>query len=264
MLRLCYSALSPFCRKVRMVMDWKAIAYETFGTSHAEMADIVSPRAEVPVLLDGGLTVVNSADIVGYLDRKFPGKRLYPADPRGFALTRAWERTADTLVDAIVTDVAIYSWAEIPPPPEGLIDAARRDLAEIYADLEACLAEGAFTVGEMGVADFALYPHLMAARVLDIGPDAARFPRVLGWIRRMRDTPEGQVDLGHVRAWWANRAAQPVDTQRVNWGTHRLEWFLAHGFHDRFVEEIRADRVLWSVGPNRNSAMRARQAAMGA
>jgi glutathione S-transferase len=239
-----------------MVLDWKGISHEVSGTSPDAMEGVVSPRAEVPVLIDGDLHVVNSADILGYLDRKFPESTIYPRDPKDFALTREWERTADTLIDAIVTDVAIYSWADLPPAPEGLIEAARANLVEIYTDLEALLADRAFITGELGVADFALYPHLMAARTLGIGPDGGQHPLLTEWIRRLRLTVPGQIDLGHVRAWWANRASQSVDTKRVNWGTHRLEWFLAHGFHDRFVEEVRADRVLWSVGPNRNGGHR--------
>jgi hypothetical protein len=34
---------------------------------------------------------------------------------------------------------------------------------------------------------------------------------------------------------------------------HRLELYLAQGFHERLIDDIRQHRVLWSVGPNRNS-----------
>ncbi|OQW78209.1 MAG: hypothetical protein BVN32_07115 [Proteobacteria bacterium ST_bin14] len=251
--RLCYSALSPFCRKVRMVMDWKNVAYDLFDGCAVETTPLYNPRAEIPVLVDGDLTVSNSADILGYLDRLHPELQIYPTDPVAYAQTREWERTADTLVDAIITDVAIYSWAEIPPAPSGLIEAAKGDLDAIYDDLQAILTDRMFVAGELGVGDFALYPHLLAARALNIGATPERHDKVIAWLKRIRETPEGQIDLGHVRAWWADRANQSLDTKRVNWGTHRLEWFLAHGFLDRFVEEVRADRVLWSVGPNNNA-----------
>jgi glutathione S-transferase len=79
--RLCYSALSPFCRKVRMVMDWKGITYSLFDGCAVESTPLYNPRAEIPVLVDGALTVSNSADILGYLDRKHPDLHIYPPEP---------------------------------------------------------------------------------------------------------------------------------------------------------------------------------------
>lgn len=123
---LCYSALSPFCRKVSMILDWKGIAHEVFDSCDVAKYPGYNPRAEIPILIDDGLTVVNSADILGYLDRKHHELALYPRDARTYAEVRRWEREADTVIDAIVTDVAIFKWADIPPPPAGLLDAARR------------------------------------------------------------------------------------------------------------------------------------------
>lgn len=253
MLTLCYSALSPFCRKVRMAMEWKGLAFDAFESCDIHKYPAFNPRAEIPILIDGATTVVNSADILAYLDRKHPEVELYPRDAGAFALVREWERTADTLVDAVVTDVAIFQWAQLPPPPDGLIAAAHRELSGVYDRLEARLTRGAFAAGALSVADFALYPHLAAAHLLGLRADPGRHPSIAGWLKRVRATPEGQSDLALVRAWWADRPNQDVDTQRINWGTHRLEWFLANGFLDRFVQEVHGDRVLWSVGPDTNA-----------
>lgn len=250
---LCYSALSPFCRKVRMVLDWKGVAVEIFDSCDVRKYPAYNPRAEIPVLVDEGLTVVNSADILAYVDRKLPTLELYPRDAAAYAVVRAWEREADTLVDAIVTDAAIWKWANLPPPPEGLIDAARRDLAPVLDRMESALVSSDFIAGSLSVADFALYPHIGAARLLGLTDGAVSRPGVDAWLRRLRETSWGSDDLALVRAWWLNRETQDVDTRRINWGTHRLEWFMANGFHDRFLEEIRADRVLWSVGPHNNA-----------
>jgi glutathione S-transferase len=236
-----------------MVMDWKGINYDLFDSCAIGSTPLYNPRAEIPVLVDGDQTVCNSADILGYLDRKHPELEIYPTDAVAYAKTREWERISDTLVDAIVTDVAIYSWAEIPPAPAGLMAAAKADLCDIYDQLEALLVTKSFVAGDLGVGDFALYPHLMATRTLNLGADPMRHGKVIGWLKSIRETSEGQADLGHIREWWADRANQQLDTKRVNWGTHRLEWFLSHGFLDRFIEEVRGDRVLWSVGPNSNA-----------
>jgi glutathione S-transferase len=250
---LCYSALSPFCRKIRMIMDWKNIAYEVFDSCDIEKYPASNSRAEIPVLVDGDLTIANSADIVGYLDRKFPELEVYPRDARTHALVRQWEREADTLIDAVVTDVAIFKWADLPPPPQELIPAARTELAIIYDRLESQLVGKDFVAGELSVADWSLFPQLGSAQLLRIGTDIERHPNVIAWLERMAATPEARADQALKMLWWANRETADVDTKRINWGTHRLEWFLANGFLDRFVEEVRGNRVLWSVGPNNNA-----------
>jgi glutathione S-transferase len=253
MLVLCYTALSPFCRKVQLVMDWKGIAHDVFDSCDVAKYPAYNPRAEIPILIDGPTTVINSADIHGYLDRKFPDKALYPRDPAAYALVRQWEREADTLIDAIVTDVGLYKWADIPPGPDGLIAAARRDLSEVFDRMEAALSKRDFVAGPLSVADFALYVHISSAQLLQIGTDDNRHPKVMAWLQRMMATDEVQRDSKARMKWWATRDQHGLDTQRINWGTHRLEWFLANGFIGHFVEEVKGDRVLWSVGPNSNA-----------
>jgi glutathione S-transferase len=253
MLLLCYTALSPFCRKVRMVMDWKGLDHELVDSCDIAKYPAYNPRAEIPILVDGSTTVVNSADIHGYLDRKFPDREIYPRDVATYALVRRWELEADTLVDAIVTDVGIYKWADIPPGPVGLVEAARRDLSAVFDRLETELLGQDFVAGALSVADFALYVHISSAQLLQIGTDESRHPNVMAWLQRMIATDQVQKDSAARMQWWATRDQHGLDTHRINWGTHRLEWFLASGFVDHFVEEVKGDRVLWSVGPNSNA-----------
>jgi glutathione S-transferase len=250
---LCYTALSPFCRKVALVMDWKGLTHDVIDSCDIEKYPAFNSRAEIPILIDGSITVVNSADIHGYLDRKFPAHAVYPKDPEAYNLVRQWEREADTLIDAIVTDVGIYKWADIPPGPPTLIEAARRDLGEVYDRLEQAMAGRDFIAGELSVADFAVYVHLSSAQLLKIGSDEKRHPSVMAWLARMMTTKEVQRDTQARMKWWATRHQHGLDTQRLNWGAYRLEWFLANGFIDHFVDEVKGDRVLWSVGPNNNA-----------
>jgi hypothetical protein len=83
--------------------------------------------------------------------------------------------------------------------------------------------------------------------------DVERHAAVRDWLKRMRLRPEGQSDLAAARDWWAKKDEQTVDTERVNWGTFRLEWLLANGQADWFADQVRRDKVLWSVGPQANS-----------
>jgi glutathione S-transferase len=217
-----------------MVMDWKTIEHELFDSCDIAKYPAYNPRAEIPILIDGSTTVSNSADILGYLDRKYPDREIYPRDAETHAFVREWEREADTLIDAIVTDVGIYKWADIPPGPATLTDAARRDLSGIYDRLEAIVSTREFITGLLSVADFAVYVHVSSAQLLQIGSDEGRHPAVMAWLTRMMATAEVRRDSKARMDWWATRDQHGLDTKRINWGAHRLEWFLANGFLERF------------------------------
>jgi glutathione S-transferase len=252
-MKLAYTALSPYCRKVRMAMDYKQLNCEVVSADHVTEVPAFNPRAEVPVLIDDDVVVCNSPDILAYLDRKVPYPALYPAQASAYAQVREWERFADTQVDPIMTVIGNWKFAELPPMPEGLLGAARRDLLPLYDQLEAQLATREFICGEISAADFALYPQVGAGAALGLTLDRSKHRSVFAWLRRMRDRPEGQRDLAAAREWWSNRAQKTVDTERVNWGTFRLEWLLANGGLDFFVEQVRQSKVLWSVGPDNNA-----------
>jgi glutathione S-transferase len=252
-LRLCYTALSPFCRKVRMAMEYKGLDFSLVQTDDPKKLPAWNPRAEMPVLIDDETVVCNSPDILGYLDRRFAGRPLYPADAGRYACVREWERTADTQLDAIVTTVGNWRFAELPTMPAGLMDAARRDATVIYDRLQERLAGREFICDEISAADFAFYPHVVSGAAVDLKMDPQRHPEVLRWMKAMRARPEGQSDLTAAREWWAKQGQHDVDTVRVNWGTFRLEWLLANGHADWFADQVRQQKVLWSVGPHNHA-----------
>jgi glutathione S-transferase len=252
-LSLCYTALSPFSRKVRMAMEYKGLAFALIQTDNLTKLPAWNPRAEVPLLIDDETIVCNSPDILAYLDRRFPDRPLYPARARDYAEVREWERLADTFIDAIVTVIGNWRFAELPPMPAGLMAAARRDIGIVYDRLQSRLASRPYICGEISAADYAVYPHIASGAALDLKFDPGRHADVLRWLKAMRARPEGQSDLAAVRDWWANRDQRDVDAQRVNWGTYRLEWLLANGQADWFADQVRRDKVLWSVGPKNNA-----------
>ncbi len=171
MIRLFDNPFSPFARKVRLVLATKGLAFESIDAlaldRHAELLR-VNPRAEVPVLEDDGFVVVNSAEIAAYLEDRYPDPPVFPANPRERARAHAWGRFADTVIDAVIHDVSLWTWPthrRADAPPAGLVEAGRRDLAEIAARLESDLGAGAFLCGERAtIADFALFPHVPSWR----------------------------------------------------------------------------------------------------
>src|SRR5438067_4942235 len=114
-MKLLDSPFSPFARKVRMVLEHKGLAFESVDAlikSNHDTLRAANRRLEVPALIDGDVTVINSADIVAYLEHRYPQQPVYPALPAARVAARAWERTADTLIDAALINISYWVWAE--------------------------------------------------------------------------------------------------------------------------------------------------------
>ena len=151
------SPISTFARKVAIGLELKGLAYELVDAltpDRREELRKLNPRVEVPVLKDGDLVVVNSSDILQYLDWRYPEKPLYPASIDDRVVARAFERLGDQRFNSIVVDCSSWHWAERDEqPPPGLLSAAQLDLAEVFAfgsgsyasnsQLVACLAHSA-------------------------------------------------------------------------------------------------------------------------
>lgn len=251
-MRVFGSPFSPFARKVCLALEHKGIAYDYIDggapEAHDELAKL-SPRREVPVLNDEGLVVVNSSDIVAHLDYVYTERPILPKDPALRVEARSWERLADTTVDAILADIALWSWAKRPDKmPAGMLDAARRDLDGIYSRIETTLDGSEFFVGDaLSVADLAFFPHLSATVPLRVPIDAERFPRVTAWLERMTASPLTQHDRTRLREYMPHREARGLEMNRIAWRGDRIEWVMARGFHEWLVGEIEADRVIWPI-----------------
>jgi glutathione S-transferase len=249
MITLYDNAFSPFARKVRMVLEHKRLAFEAIDgltPEGRERLAEVNPRVEVPVLQDSSLVVVNSSHIVAYLEHRHPERPVYPADPALRVEALSWERRADTLLDALVHDVSNGGFGfDAGTRPPGLLEAAREDLAEVFDDLERALGGRDFLCGALSIADIALFPHVTALRILDLSFDGTTHPRLLAWYKRLREVDVCRADLGRTKAFLEAAGATIARPERIVWRGDRIEWLLAHGFHDCFFAEIRAGRVAW-------------------
>lgn len=249
MIKLYDSAFSPFARKVRMTLDHKELAYEAVDgllKSNHEALKAVNGRVEVPALVDGDVVIVNSADIVAYLDYRYPAKSMYPDAPAGRVHSRAWERVADTFVDPILVDISYWKWAERPDKiPDGLLEAARADLRNVYDALNMDLSVRQFVSGPLSIADIALFPHIANARAMAVEFSAQDHPNVGRWFKDMRSLPICAADLKRARNYIVTMKDRDIERQRIFWRGDRIEWMLARGFHAWFFNEIEEDRVAW-------------------
>jgi glutathione S-transferase len=101
MLELYQFELSQYSEKVRLLLDYKGLAYRkievTPGVGQLDLFRLSGQR-RVPVLKDGDTVISDSTAIATYLDRKYPDRPLIPVDPKERGLCLLIEEWADASI----------------------------------------------------------------------------------------------------------------------------------------------------------------------
>lgn len=98
MIQLYQFPISHYCEKVRWALDFKGVEYQTINLLpgfHIKKIKQANPKSSVPVLIDGEETLQNSADIITYLDTKYPQNTLTPVNSEEKQQALDWERYLD-------------------------------------------------------------------------------------------------------------------------------------------------------------------------
>jgi glutathione S-transferase len=192
-----YASGSPYAWRVWLALEHKGIPYE-LKTMSFDAGDLkrpefatLNPRRKVPVVVDDGFALYESAAIVEYLEDKWPGEpRLFSADVRHRALERRMVREVDQYFAQGVEHLAE---AVLFTPQESWsqdrIVAACADLQKELAAWETAIT-GDYLAGALSAVDFTLYPYV--ALMIRIGRrkpglvTADQFgPRMRAWMDRM-------------------------------------------------------------------------------
>jgi glutathione S-transferase len=98
MLELYQFEMSQYSEKVRLILDYKGLAYRKIevapGVGQLDLFRLSGQR-RVPVLKDGSTVISDSTAIAMYLDRQYPDKPLIPTDPYERGLCLMMEEWAD-------------------------------------------------------------------------------------------------------------------------------------------------------------------------
>jgi glutathione S-transferase len=210
MMRLYQFAISPFCAKVRKILDFKGIGYEAVEVDYVERKELViaSGQMLVPALtLDTGETLIDSERIAMALEEKYPEPTLFPHAWRGvhLALARYFDTELENaLFRAAVPDelehyhrqgadhAGLWRLIRERKYGAGFVEQMLREHAanlarahELLAPLEESLGDRAFILGRIGYADFALYGQLTYFAISGTLAIPADLPNLCAFFGRM-------------------------------------------------------------------------------
>lgn len=224
-LHLYHTSFSNCAARVRIALDEKGLHWESHevdlraGENISEWYFAIHPHGVVPALVDNGVVVIESIDILRYIDEKWPTQPLSPTNPTLVKEMEAWLESAANIhvkgvktwiysrkmrstmnknpellnrYRALQTDPDLLDFHGAVSSPEGFSDSrihsAIRLLDEHWARIDAAIADGGYLVGnQYTLADIAWYPVWDPLDAL--GYDFSRFPHVAEWGPRLKQRP---------------------------------------------------------------------------
>jgi glutathione S-transferase len=188
--------------RVALAAGHKGLAIDWVDVDPANRGEVerISGQPLVPVLVEDGRVVVDSTEILRYLEGRTPEPRLFPADPARRAeldlfldwFNRVWKRPPNE-IEAERAKAA---------PDEGRITELGHELAGALDVFEALLNGRDYLFGDFSAADCAAFPflkytlvyderdtesfHLILREFQQLGDD---HPNLEAWIRRVDERP---------------------------------------------------------------------------
>ncbi|HVN91076.1 MAG TPA: glutathione S-transferase family protein [Candidatus Binataceae bacterium] len=253
MLQLFSFGTSPYARKVRIVLDYKGIPYEScercYSLDRKEDLRNASKRAEVPVLtLDNGNVIYDSTIICEFLEQVYPDPPVFPKDAWERARMRMIEDLCDRAFDSVGFGYFFGLLRKEAPESRPLQEAAKKEGFQLMEKLDQELGDRPFFCGDTpSLADFAAITHAPMARTMKLELDSLR--RVTAWMQRMRGVPAVAADRERASKAWQgshNLAAEFEGPDgRIHWRDTRLEFPVRHGFIDMVAREFHAGKMLF-------------------
>jgi glutathione S-transferase len=201
-MKLYSGPLSLFSRKVEIGLGEKSLPFERVMVPFSQAAGYApkhpavlaaNPKGQVPVLVDGDLTLFDSTLILEYLEDAYPALPLYPTGAQARARCRLIELEADEILLPLVRSLMHRSVPPDPDPERRNLQetAARRAEAAIldhYARLAEKLAGRDYFCGDFSVADIAMFMTVLFVLRLK-GPRLHAFPALAAWYARTGARP---------------------------------------------------------------------------
>lgn len=201
MIDFYYGSGSPYAWRVWLALEHKRLSYELHvmsfsgGDLKTDAFRAINPRGRVPTIVDGGFALAESAAILEYLQDAYPGSgpALFPGDVRARAQARRMIREADEYLAHGMEVLGDLLFGAAAPDAAAVAQAREAFLAE--ASVLEQSSQAPFLAGDVGAADFTVYPIIaLALRMQDrkqpqIGIRESLGPRLTAWMRRVEALP---------------------------------------------------------------------------
>jgi glutathione S-transferase len=201
-MKLYSGPLSLFSRKVEIALHEKGLDFERvmvpfnqsvgYSPKHPDVL-AANPKGQVPVLVDGDLTLYDSTVILEYLDDAYPEPRLYPGSPKERAACRLLDLFADEVMLVPIRAFMHRTGPRPADPQTWEADEARAKQAgavieQHFADLESRLGDRPYFCGTFSAADIALFMAVLFTQRLG-GPPLDRHRALSAWFERVSARP---------------------------------------------------------------------------
>ena len=192
--RIIGTYISPYVRKVLVVLDLKGLAYEIdpiIPFMGDERFSQLSPVRRIPVLLDDRVTLADSSVICQYLEDRYPEPAVYPRDIAERARARWLEEFADTRMGEVFiwrlfNQVAVnpFVWGQ-PTDQEILRTTLTEEIPHVLDYLESQAPAAGFIFGALSIADIAIACFFRNAAFARFSVDGARWPKTKAFVERV-------------------------------------------------------------------------------
>jgi len=212
-MKLFSAPLSLFSRKVEIALREKGLSFDRqmvvfsqdrgYSPKHPDVL-AVNPKGQVPVLVDGELSLYDSTIILEYLEDAYPHPPLYPAPPPLRARCRQLELFADEVMLPSLRAL-MHRTGPRPADPKVWIEweadakAAESVLSRHLQDLNQKLGGSEYLCGSLSVADIAIFMAVLFTLRLG-GPSIAEHRALSEWYARLSARPAFAVVTGEIAA----------------------------------------------------------------
>lgn len=195
------TGLSPYVRKVRVILNEKNIRYThndvlptkvLVATNQPIPADFkeASPLGKIPAYREKNWTIADSGVIAQYLERAYSKPILFPEEAKLYAETLWFEKYGDEVLGPVILNI----FRERVTKPKILkqetdnkiIEQSLKKLPALFDYLEASLGKKEWIAGDQfTVADITLASHIVNLQLAGEKIDEEKWPRFAAYIDKI-------------------------------------------------------------------------------
>lgn len=191
------ASVSPFVRKVLVVLEEKKLTYSHVPLGPHDQREefkTASPLGKIPGFSDGDFAIADSMAIATFIDRRYPQSPVYPESAEDAARAVWFEKFADS---ELGKPVLTYVFETFVGPrffnhatdQAVAAKALTVDLPPLLDYLESVAKEPFLVAGRCTIADIAMASMFMTFQVVGQTVDAARWPKLAGYVAGIMARP---------------------------------------------------------------------------